>query len=144
MNECSIFILVSFLSKLPMPSLIVMNMSVDGYYLPGSTIETIEAFVQFLDSILTGRSELLGGNGFLRQIKRLYYRATSAVKTSFASAPFGTCFLISLPLVVIGFIVVGICTAERVDDEKADDGARPTVTRRKRAALKHSEAKKKD
>ncbi|XP_058274047.1 protein disulfide-isomerase TMX3a [Hemibagrus wyckioides] len=132
------------MDELPMPSFIVMNMSIDGYYLPGSTIETIEDLVQVLDSILTGRSELLGGNGFLRQIKRLYYRATSAVKTSFASAPFGTCFLISLPLVVIGFIVVGICTAERVDDEKADDGAGPAVTRRKRAALKHSEAKKKD
>lgn len=63
---------------------------------------------------------------------------------SFASAPFGTCFLISLPLFVIGFIVMGICTAERVDDKTADDGARPAVTHRKRAALKHSEAKKKD
>lgn len=66
------------------------------------------------------------------------------IQTSFASSPFGTCFLISLPLVVIGFLVVGICTAERVDDEKADDGAHPEVTQRKRAAVKHSEAKKKD
>ncbi|XP_026998448.2 protein disulfide-isomerase TMX3a [Tachysurus fulvidraco] len=132
------------MDELPMPSLIVLNMSIDGYYLPGSTMETIEDLFQFLNNILTGRSELLGGNGFLRQIKRLYYRATSAVKMSFASAPFGTCFLISLPLFVIGFIVMGICTAERVDDKTADDGARPAVTHRKRAALKHSEAKKKD
>ncbi|XP_017351125.2 protein disulfide-isomerase TMX3a isoform X1 [Ictalurus punctatus] len=132
------------MGELPVPSLIVMNMSIDGYYLPGYTVETIEDLLQFLDSILTGKSELLGGNGFLRQIKRLYYHATSALKTSFASSPFGTCFLISLPLVVIGFLVVGICTAERVDDEKADDGAHPEVTQRKRAAVKHSEAKKKD
>ncbi|KAF4076845.1 hypothetical protein AMELA_G00219730 [Ameiurus melas] len=132
------------MGELPVPSLIVMNMSIDGYYLPGYTVETIEDLLQFLDSILTGRSELLGGNGFLRQIKRLYYHATSALKTSYASSPFGTCFLISLPLAVIGFLVVGICTAERVDDEKADDGARPEVTQRKRAAVKHSEAKKKD
>ncbi|XP_053083644.1 protein disulfide-isomerase TMX3a isoform X2 [Pangasianodon hypophthalmus] len=132
------------MGELPVPSLIVMNMSIDGYYLPGYTVETIEDLLQFLNSILTGRSELLGGNGFLRRIKRLYYRATSALKTSFASAPFGTCFLISLPLVVIGFIVMGICTAERVDDEKADDGTRSAVTHRKKAAVKHSEAKKKD
>lgn len=83
-----------------------MNMSIDGYYLPGYTVETIEDLLQFLDSILTGKSEvwslllsfdyeilsqrrvwhnvcmfqLLGGNGFLRQIKRLYYHATSALK----------------------------------------------------------------
>ncbi|KAF7692836.1 protein disulfide-isomerase TMX3a isoform X1 [Silurus meridionalis] len=132
------------MGDLPVPSIIVLNMSIDGYYLPGSTVKTIEELLEFLNSILTGRSELFGGNGFLQRIKRLYYRATSALKTSFASSPFGTCFLISLPLVVIGFVATGICTAERVDDEKADDGPHPVVTRRKRAAVKHSEAKKKD
>ncbi|KAF5908947.1 protein disulfide-isomerase TMX3-like, partial [Clarias magur] len=68
------------MGELPLPSLIVMNISIDGYYLPGSTVDTVEDFLRFLNSILAGRSELLGGNGFLRQIKRLYYRATSALK----------------------------------------------------------------
>lgn len=71
-------------------------------------------------------------------------RSLFLTQTSFASGPFSTCFLISLPLVVIGFLIMGICTAERVDDDKADDGARPAVTQGKRSATKHSEAKKKD
>lgn len=41
-----------------MPALIVMNMSIDGYYLPGRTTETVGDLLQFLDSILTGKSEV--------------------------------------------------------------------------------------
>ncbi|XP_062843556.1 protein disulfide-isomerase tmx3a [Trichomycterus rosablanca] len=128
------------MGELAMPSLIVINMTTDGYYLPQREVETVEDLLQFLNSILLGKSELLGGNGFLRRMKRLYYRATTTIQTSFASAPYLTCFMFSLPMGVIGFIIVGICTAERVEDDGAEDGpARPAITHRKKA-----QAKKKD
>ncbi|XP_036412755.1 protein disulfide-isomerase TMX3a, partial [Colossoma macropomum] len=138
------------MGELAMPSLIVMNMTVDGYYLPEQKVETMEELLQFLNSILNGRSKLLGGNGFLRRMKRLYYRAMSAVKTSFTSAPFVTCFLLSLPVGLVVMIVWGVCTAVPVDEDKADEGAllatgsRPAASQRKGTAEKSNEAKKED
>ncbi|XP_072525098.1 protein disulfide-isomerase tmx3a [Salminus brasiliensis] len=138
------------MSELAMPSLIVMNMTIDGYFVPERKIETIEELLQFLNNVLNGRSKILGGNGFLRRMKRLYYRATSAIKTSYASAPFVTCFLFSLPVGLVLIIIWGVCTAVPVDDDTAGEGAllasgiRPAVTQRKGSAQKTNEAKKED
>ncbi|XP_076838161.1 protein disulfide-isomerase tmx3a [Brachyhypopomus gauderio] len=110
------------MGELPMPSLVVMNMSIDGYYLPRRKVEKIEDLLRFLNSVLSGRSELLGGNGFLRQMKRLYYRARDAVKVSYAANGSLTCVLLALPVVVIGVIVCGMCSAVRTGGEKADEG----------------------
>lgn len=91
-----------------MPSIIVLNMSVDGYFLPGSKIETTEDVIHFLNNVLKGRvkvqrvrgiftlfsafeiqcikwiiyfysDQLLGGNGILQQTKRLFYKTKSTV-----------------------------------------------------------------
>ncbi|XP_066508887.1 protein disulfide-isomerase tmx3a-like [Hoplias malabaricus] len=138
------------MGDLEMPSLIVMNMTIDGYYLPEHDIETIEELLQFLNNILNERLNLLGGNGFLRRMKRHYYRAKSAIKTSFASAPLGTCFLFSLPVGLVSIIVWGVCTAVPVEDDNPDEGAllatgtRPAVTQRKGTSQKRNENKKKD
>ncbi|KAL7851641.1 hypothetical protein AOLI_G00219970 [Acnodon oligacanthus] len=138
------------MGELAMPSLIVMNMTIDGYYLPEQKVETMEELLQFLNSVLNGRSKLLGGNGFGRRMKRLYYRVMSAVKTSFASAPFVTCFLLSLPVGLVVIIIWGVCTAVPVDEGKADEGAllatgiRPAASQRKRTAQMSNESKKED
>lgn len=42
------------LRELAMPSIIVLNMSIDGYYIPESSTETIEDLLQFLNSVLDG------------------------------------------------------------------------------------------
>ncbi|KAL7842852.1 hypothetical protein SRHO_G00245410 [Serrasalmus rhombeus] len=138
------------MGELALPSLIVMNMTIDGYYLPEQKIETMEELLQFLNSVLNGRSKLLGGNGYVRRMKRLYYRVTSAVKTGFASAPFVTCFLLSLPVGLVVMIVWGVCTAVPVDEDKADEGAllatgtRPAASQRKRTEKPSNESKKED
>ncbi|KAL6467561.1 hypothetical protein MHYP_G00232380 [Metynnis hypsauchen] len=138
------------MSELALPSLIVMNMTIDGYYLPEQKVETMEELLQFLNNILNGRSKLLGGNGFVRRMKRLYYRVVSAVKTSFASAPFITCFLLSLPVGLVIMIIWGVCTAVPVDEDKADEGAllatgtRSVASQRKRTAQMSNESKKED
>uniref|UniRef100_A0AAR2IW49 protein disulfide-isomerase n=1 Tax=Pygocentrus nattereri TaxID=42514 RepID=A0AAR2IW49_PYGNA len=138
------------MGELALPSLIVMNMTIDGYYLPEQKVETMEELLQFLNSVLNGRSKLLGGNGYVRRMKRLYYRVTSAVKTGFASAPFVTCFLLSLPVGLVVMIVWGVCTAVPVDEDKADEGAllatgtRPAASQRKRTEQTSNESKKED
>lgn len=137
------------MGELEMPSLIVMNMTVDGYYLPEHKIETIEELLQFLNSILDGQSKLLGGNGILRRMKRMCYRLLSTIKTSYASAPFVTSFLFSLPVGLVLIIIWGVCTAVPVDDDNGEgallaSGIRPAVTKRKGSAQKTNEAKKDD
>uniref|UniRef100_A0AAY5EIQ0 protein disulfide-isomerase n=1 Tax=Electrophorus electricus TaxID=8005 RepID=A0AAY5EIQ0_ELEEL len=117
------------MGELPMPSFIVMNMSIDGYYLPRRKVEKIEDLLQFLKSILSGRSELLGGNGFLRQMKRLYYRAREVSYTANGSL---TCLFITLPVAVICMIVWGTCTAVKLGDEKAADGRRKGTSKAKK------------
>ncbi|XP_035383659.1 protein disulfide-isomerase TMX3a isoform X2 [Electrophorus electricus] len=120
------------MGELPMPSFIVMNMSIDGYYLPRRKVEKIEDLLQFLKSILSGRSELLGGNGFLRQMKRLYYRAREAIKVSYTANGSLTCLFITLPVAVICMIVWGTCTAVKLGDEKAADGRRKGTSKAKK------------
>lgn len=137
------------MGELEMPSLIVMNMTIDGYYLPESKIETTEELLQFLSSVLDGQSKLLGGNGFLRRMKRMCYRLLTTIKTSYASAPFVTCFLFSLPVGLVLIIVWGMCNVVPVDDDSGEgallaSGMRPEGAQRKGSAQKTIEAKKDD
>lgn len=97
------------LREVEMPSIIVLNMTIDGYCLPESKIETFEELLRFLNSVLDGSAkvceegryfpvclfcpiihcsfsnkifypnQLLGGNGFLQCTKRSFYKAKSTV-----------------------------------------------------------------
>ncbi len=97
------------LREVDMPSIIVLNMTIDGYCLPESKIETIEDLLRFLNSVLDGSAkvcegkyfpvclfcpiihcsfsnkipfypnQLLGGNGFLQHTKRSFYKVKSTV-----------------------------------------------------------------
>ncbi|KTF93935.1 hypothetical protein cypCar_00033218 [Cyprinus carpio] len=48
--------------EVEMPFIIVLNMTIDGYCLPESKIETVEDLLCFLNSVLDGSAKLLGGN----------------------------------------------------------------------------------
>lgn len=52
------WVMLLFTSELAMPSLIVMNMTIDGYYLPEQNIETIEELLQFLNNVLNGKAKV--------------------------------------------------------------------------------------
>ncbi|XP_050984581.1 protein disulfide-isomerase TMX3a [Labeo rohita] len=142
------------MGEVEMPSIIVLNMTIDGYCLPESKIETIEDLLHFLNSVLDGSAKLLGGNGFLQHTKRLFYKAKSTVVTMFQVAPFLSCFLFGLPLGIVTLIIWGTCTAVPVDDEKPVEGATasPVLDAHGKKAIelqpestgKTSEAKKED
>lgn len=50
--------------EVEMPSIIVLNMTIDGYCLPESKIETIEDLLRFLNSVLDGSAKVCGGRYF--------------------------------------------------------------------------------
>ncbi|XP_051556312.1 protein disulfide-isomerase TMX3-like [Myxocyprinus asiaticus] len=106
-----------------MPSIIVLNLSIDGYFLPQSKIETIEDLLYFLNSVLDGREKLLGGNGLLQHTKRLYYKAKDTVVSMFQTAPVFSLFLFGLPASIVVMVIWGTCTAVPADDEKPEEGA---------------------
>uniref|UniRef100_A0A8C1ZB85 protein disulfide-isomerase n=1 Tax=Cyprinus carpio TaxID=7962 RepID=A0A8C1ZB85_CYPCA len=109
--------------EVEMPSIIVLNMTIDGYCLPESKIETIEDLLRFLNSVLDGSAKLLGGNGFLQHSKRSLYKAKSTVVSMFQAAPFFSCFVFGLPVGIVGLVIWGTCTAVPADDEKPVEGA---------------------
>ncbi|XP_030630546.1 protein disulfide-isomerase tmx3a [Chanos chanos] len=138
-----------------MPSIIALNLSNDGYYLPKQQIETLEDLVQFLDSILDGTAQLLGGNGFFQQIHRTVYNAKSTLMSMFQNAPGFVCLLLSLPLGLVVFVLYGICTAVPDDSSQSDssplllqshseDTQGATSAEQKAEEQKSSEAKKED
>uniref|UniRef100_A0A8C2DMY9 protein disulfide-isomerase n=1 Tax=Cyprinus carpio TaxID=7962 RepID=A0A8C2DMY9_CYPCA len=111
------------MGEVEMPSIIVLNMTIDGYCLPESKIETIEDLLRFLNSVLDGSAKLLGGNGFLQHSKRSLYKAKSTVVSMFQAAPFFSCFVFGLPVGIVGLVIWGTCTAVPADDEKPVEGA---------------------
>ncbi|XP_052403698.1 protein disulfide-isomerase TMX3a [Carassius gibelio] len=111
------------MGEVEMPSIIVLNMTIDGYCLPENKIETIEDLLRFLNSVLDGSAKLHGGNGFLQHAKRSLYKAKSTVVSMFQEAPFFSCFVFGLPVGIVGLVIWGTCTAVPADDDKPVGGA---------------------
>ncbi|XP_016395335.1 protein disulfide-isomerase TMX3-like [Sinocyclocheilus rhinocerous] len=145
---------VNKLSEVERPSIIVLNMTIDGYCLPESKIETIEDLLRFVNSVLDGSAKLLGGNGFLQHVKRSLYKAKSTVVSMFQAAPFFSCFVFGLPVGIVALVIWATCTAVPADDEKPVEGATasPVLDAHGKKAIelqpdsteKTSEAKKED
>lgn len=53
------------LREVEMPSIIVLNMTIDGYCLPENKIETIEDLLRFLNSVLDGSAKVCEGRYFM-------------------------------------------------------------------------------
>uniref|UniRef100_A0A673H3G5 protein disulfide-isomerase n=1 Tax=Sinocyclocheilus rhinocerous TaxID=307959 RepID=A0A673H3G5_9TELE len=142
------------MGEVEMPFIIVLNMTIDGYCLPESKIETIEDLLRFLNSVLDGSAKLLGGNGFLQHTKRVFNKARSTVVSMFQAAPFFSCFVFGLPVGIVVLVIWRTCTAVPADDEKPVEGATasPALDAHGRKAKemqpdsieKTSEAKKED
>ncbi|TRY84141.1 hypothetical protein DNTS_026041 [Danionella cerebrum] len=89
-------------------------------YINESKIESIEDLLHFFSSVLDGSTRLLGGNGFLQQIKRLYYKGTNT--SMFETAPVFTCAVFGIPFIIVLMVIWATCTAVPVD-EKPGEGA---------------------
>lgn len=49
---------VDSFSEVPVPSFIVVNLAVDGYFLPPGTVETEQHLLDFLNGVLNGSIEV--------------------------------------------------------------------------------------
>ncbi|KAA0719236.1 Protein disulfide-isomerase TMX3 [Triplophysa tibetana] len=109
------------MGEIMMPSIIVLNMSVDGYFLPGSKIETTEDVIHFLNSVLRGR-----------------------VKTLFQTAPAFCCAVCALPVGIVLIIIWGTCTAVPADDvSPVEENTSGTASDGKRAKLSQPDKREK-
>nr|AAH95139.1 Thioredoxin-related transmembrane protein 3 [Danio rerio]AAI64528.1 Tmx3 protein [Danio rerio] len=142
------------MGELAMPSIIVLNMSIDGYYIPESSTETIEDLLQFLNSVLDGSTTLLGGNGFWQCAKRIFYKGKNTVMSMVETAPVFSCFVLGLPVGVVVLVIYATCTAVPADDEKPEEEAtaspaldthgKKAIESQPESTEKTSEAKKED
>ncbi|XP_067309143.1 protein disulfide-isomerase tmx3a [Pseudorasbora parva] len=111
------------MGEVAIPSIIVLNMTIDGYCLPESKIETMDDLLHFLNSVLDGSATLLGGNGFVQCTKRALYKAKSTVLLMFQTAPVFSCFVCGVPMAIAVIVVRAACTAVPANDEKPEEGA---------------------
>uniref|UniRef100_A0A3P9HR11 protein disulfide-isomerase n=1 Tax=Oryzias latipes TaxID=8090 RepID=A0A3P9HR11_ORYLA len=68
------------MGEVTVPSLIVVNLSNDGYYQPAGPVETERQLLDFLDGVLDSTIE--GGNGFSQRVQRVIYETKAAVIVS--------------------------------------------------------------
>uniref|UniRef100_A0A3Q2GI94 protein disulfide-isomerase n=1 Tax=Cyprinodon variegatus TaxID=28743 RepID=A0A3Q2GI94_CYPVA len=94
------------------PSFIVVNLSSDTFFLPPGPIETELHLLHFLDGVLDGSMESLGGNGFSQRIRRFVYETRMTLMPVFRDAPVLGCFLVGFPLSV-GCIFCYLCIKNR-------------------------------
>ncbi|XP_071218797.1 protein disulfide-isomerase tmx3a-like [Salvelinus alpinus] len=101
------------MEELAMPSIIVLNVSNDGYYLPPNKVETKEQLVKFIDGVSKGRIKSQGGNGYYQCFIRIAFNTKTTVTNIFTNAPLLGAFLV----VVFGgggsAICYGLCMAWR-------------------------------
>lgn len=93
------------------PSFIVLDLAVDGYFLPAGAVETEQHLLDFLNGVVNGSAEVsvsqslegagasagdrylcftpqrLGGNGVAQRLRRLIYDMRSALTVRPAGAP---------------------------------------------------------
>uniref|UniRef100_A0A1A8G6Q2 protein disulfide-isomerase n=1 Tax=Nothobranchius korthausae TaxID=1143690 RepID=A0A1A8G6Q2_9TELE len=112
------------MGELTVPSLIVVNLSNDGYFLPPGPVKTERHLLDFLNGVLDGSVESLGGNGFMQRVKRFVYETKITLTPLFREAPELGCLLLSIPL-IIGAIFCYLCLKNRPNLTQDQDGTTP-------------------
>ncbi|XP_014823415.1 PREDICTED: protein disulfide-isomerase TMX3-like isoform X2 [Poecilia mexicana] len=123
------------------PSLMVVNLSNDGYFLPPAPIETELQLLDFLDGVLDGSVEALGGNCFTQRVRRFLYETRMTLMPVFRDAPVLGCFLIGFPLAV-GCVFCYLCIKNRpgsADDDEDTPLLAPSMQRKKKLTEKKSD-----
>uniref|UniRef100_UPI00398E9A91 protein disulfide-isomerase TMX3-like isoform X2 n=1 Tax=Pristiophorus japonicus TaxID=55135 RepID=UPI00398E9A91 len=101
-----------FHSEVVIPTIVVLNTSNQQYFLPETTIESVDDLIKFINEIIEGVAEAQGGDSFYHRIRRLLYDGKSTILSVFKTSPLLGCFLFGLPLGVISIMCYGIWTAD--------------------------------
>lgn len=126
------------MSDVIIPSFIVVNLSNDGYFLPSVAVETEHQLLDFLNRVLDGSIECLGGNSIAQRAKRVVYETKAALVTVFIQAPLLGCLLIGLPSAIMAFILYLCCKSRSSDSDDDDDTALTASSQQRRT---HSDKK---
>ncbi|XP_029686781.1 protein disulfide-isomerase TMX3-like [Takifugu rubripes] len=115
------------MSEVPVPSFVVVNLAVDGYFLPSVTVETEQHLLDFLNGVLNGSIECQGGNGVFQRVRRLIYNGQLTLTPIFTQAPLLVCFLLMLPATIASIFCYLCCRARSIvaDDDHGADSAAP-------------------
>ncbi|XP_037537368.1 protein disulfide-isomerase TMX3 [Nematolebias whitei] len=106
------------------PSFIVVNLSNDGYFLPPSSLETEHHLLDFLEGVLNGSVESLGGNGFSQRLRRVAYETRTTLMPLFRDAPGLGCFLFGFPLFICTLFCY-LCIRKRPTQTDNEDTSLP-------------------
>ncbi|XP_071769308.2 protein disulfide-isomerase tmx3a-like [Centroberyx gerrardi] len=104
------------------PSLIVVNLSNDGYFLPPGAVETEHHLLDFLNTVLNGSSQCQGGNGLVQRLRRLSYEVRNTLTPLFSQTPLLGCLLLGFPLAIVALICYACCKAGRPAGQGQGEG----------------------
>ncbi|XP_065809480.1 protein disulfide-isomerase tmx3a-like [Labrus bergylta] len=107
------------------PSFVVVNLSNDGYFLPLVAVETERHLLDFLDGVLDGSVQALGGNSVYQRIRRAVHGVKTTLQPVFTQAPLLVCVLVGI-LLTLPAVFCYLCLKKRptiCEDEDDGDGA---------------------
>ncbi|GAA6235093.1 protein disulfide-isomerase TMX3-like [Lates japonicus] len=106
------------------PSLIIINLSNDGYFLPPGAVETERHLLDFLNGVLDGSVQCHGGNSATQRIRRFIYDAKVTLTPVFSQAPLLGCFLVGFPFTILAIFCYLCCKARsNMSDDDTDNVA---------------------
>uniref|UniRef100_A0A3Q2ZD32 protein disulfide-isomerase n=1 Tax=Hippocampus comes TaxID=109280 RepID=A0A3Q2ZD32_HIPCM len=129
------------MGELQLPTIVMLNLSTDSYFLPPAPLETERHLLDFVDQVLDGRIQAHGGNGVIQRVRRFIYDTKGMLLSVFVSiqpllseAPLLGCFLLGFPLGLLVFLCF-VCWKAKSDygtqdDDDDDDDNRPIFSRR--------------
>uniref|UniRef100_A0A671TW54 protein disulfide-isomerase n=1 Tax=Sparus aurata TaxID=8175 RepID=A0A671TW54_SPAAU len=130
------------MGEVTLPSLIVVNLSNDGYFLPPGAMETERHLLDFLDGVLESSIECQGGNSVHQRIRRIIYDIQVTLTPLISQAPLFGCFLVGFPLAIAIFFCY-LCRKARSnmseDDDEGDALSAPSPQSRKKLSDKKSD-----
>ncbi|XP_070829707.1 protein disulfide-isomerase tmx3a-like [Chaetodon trifascialis] len=131
------------MGEVTVPSIIVVNLSNDGYFLPLGVMETERHLLDFLNGVLDGSIQCQGGNNVGQRIKRLIYDAKVTLTPVFQQAPLFGCLLVGFPLIIAAVFCYLCCRARpTMSDDDDNDGVAllaPSLQHRKKLTGKKSD-----
>ncbi|XP_038069429.1 protein disulfide-isomerase TMX3-like [Patiria miniata] len=106
------------LSRLELPSILVVDPKSYLYYLYENPIEvTEESLAEFLDGVVLGTVEAHGGNSWYRKIYRVIYEVVQSLVSLWMANPILTTGLLVVPSFLVIFICYSIWSADPYDED---------------------------
>ncbi|KAM9718925.1 protein disulfide-isomerase tmx3a-like [Menidia menidia] len=109
------------MGEVAVPSLIVLNLSSDGFFLPPGPVDTEKQLLDFLDGVLDGSVEARGGNSLAQRFRRLLYEGQTTLKMLFGEAPALGCLVIGFPICMCSVFCYLCCKARNLDPDQDQD-----------------------